>query len=83
MRGLMRRIEELAIAEGATRVSAVSVRVGALANMTPEHFREHFDAAARGTLAAGARCEVELAEDLEDADAQHVVLVSVDVEAPA
>ena len=32
----------------------VSVRLGALSHFTPEHFREHFDDAARGTVAEGA-----------------------------
>jgi len=83
MRALLRDVEAVAAAEGAPRVAAIAVRIGALAEMSPAHFREHFDEAARGTLAEGARCDVELSAAFDDPGAQHVTLVSVEVEEPA
>ncbi len=74
---LMRKIEAEA---GGRRVVGVRVRLGALSHFTPHHFREHFEDAARGTLAAGARVETELRTDPTEAAAQGVVLESIEVE---
>ena len=56
------------------------MRLGALSHFTPEHFREHFDDAVRGTLAEGAEVEAELGTDPTEPAAQGVVLESIDVE---
>ena len=61
MTDLMREIEGVARADGATRVTRVSVRLGALSHFTQEHFREHFVDASRGTLAEGAVVDAVLA----------------------
>jgi hydrogenase nickel incorporation protein HypA/HybF len=82
MTDLMREIEGVARADGATRVTRVSVRLGALSHFTEEHFREHFVDASRGTLAEGAAVDAVLAGDLEDPRATGVVLESVEVELP-
>ena len=50
--------------EGATRVTRRRVRLGALSHFTPEHFREHFDDASRGTVAEGAVVDAELDADV-------------------
>jgi len=80
MTDLMREIEAVAAADGATRVTRVSVRLGALSHFTPEHFREHFVDVSQGTLAEGADVEAVLAEDLGDPRAAGVVLESIEVE---
>ena len=54
---LMAKILAVADAEGGARVSRITVWLGALSHFTPEHFREHFDDAARGTVAEGAEVE--------------------------
>lgn len=83
-RDLIRRAEDLAIAEGARRVTAVTVRVGALASVTGEHLREHFLAEAKGTMLEGA--EVELVEGpegekaLHDPHAMDLLLIGIEVE---
>ncbi|HUJ56426.1 MAG TPA: hydrogenase maturation nickel metallochaperone HypA [Gaiellaceae bacterium] len=82
MQDLMREIEAVAHADGASRVTRVAVRLGALSHFTPEHFREHFLDASRGTLAEGAAVDATLAEDLDDPHAAGVVLESVEVEVP-
>ena len=82
MTDLMREIQAVAQADGATRVTRVSVRLGALSHFTPEHFREHFVDASRGTLAEGAAVEALLGDDLDDPRAAGVVLESVEVEVP-
>ena len=80
MRDVVARIEELARSEGATRVTRVGVRLGALSHFTPDHFREHFVDEARGTVAEGAAVEAELDGDMTAPRAGDVVLESVEVE---
>jgi hydrogenase nickel incorporation protein HypA/HybF len=82
MTDLMREIESLARADGALRVTKVEVRLGALSHFTPEHFREHFVDASRGTLAEGAEVAATLATSIDDPRAAGVVLESVEVEVP-
>jgi len=78
---LMRKVEAVAAREGARRVRAVTVRLGALAHISAAHLAEHFARAALGGVAAGARLEVETVADPADPRAQDIVLVSVEVEA--
>jgi hydrogenase nickel incorporation protein HypA/HybF len=80
MDDLMREIDSRARAEGATRVTRITVKLGALSHFTPGHFREHFEDASRGTLAEGAEIDAELRTDPTEASAQGVVLESIDVE---
>ena len=80
MRDVLTRIEEVARAESASRVTRVDVRLGALSHFTPEHFREHFEDASRGTVAEGALVVASLSERTDDAGAAGVVVESVQVE---
>jgi hydrogenase nickel incorporation protein HypA/HybF len=61
--GLMRDAIDLAVAEaaraGAGRVHRVVLRVGALAGVEPEALDFAFEIAAAGTIAAGARLEIQ------------------------
>jgi len=82
MTDLIREIEAVARADGATRVTRVSVRLGALSHFTEEHFCEHFVDASLGTLADGAAVDATLDDDLDDPRATGVVLESVEVEVP-
>ena len=82
MKDVMRKIEEVALSGGATRVTRVSVRLGALSHLTPEHFQEHFEDASRGTIAEGAEIDAILDVDFADPRARDVVLESVEVEVP-
>lgn len=74
-------MEKIGAEAGAARVTRVRVRLGALSHFTPEHFREHFEDAARGTSAEGAVVETELRTDPTEPEAQGVVLESIDVSA--
>jgi hydrogenase nickel incorporation protein HypA/HybF len=80
MDDLMRKIVSVAHENGGVRVTRVTVRLGALSHFTPEHFREHFADASRGTLAEGAEVEAFLEEDIHSSEAGGVVLESVEVE---
>ncbi|MFO1305903.1 MAG: hydrogenase maturation nickel metallochaperone HypA [Burkholderiales bacterium] len=53
-------VEEVARSNGASRVNAVRVEVGALACVEPEALRFCFDASMQGSLADGARLTIEI-----------------------
>lgn len=76
---LLRQIEGLAEAEGTSKVTGLRVWCGALSHFTPEHFREHFERAAAGTVAEGAEVEVELSDDVTHPDAVGLRLESIEV----
>jgi hydrogenase nickel incorporation protein HypA/HybF len=77
---LMRKITALAAEQGAQRVVSVKVKLGALCHISPGHFREHFEEAAAGTVADGAKLDVVLNPDPNDPHAQDILLDSVEVE---
>ena len=80
MGDVIRKVESVARENGATRVSRVSVRLGALSHFTPEHFREHFVDAARSTLAESAQVDAVMETDVHSTSATGVVVESVEVE---
>ena len=80
VRDVVRRIEDLARSSDARRVVGVRVWLGALSQLTAEHFREHFDIEARGTLAAGAALDIVVSLDPHDPYAQNIRLDSVDLD---
>jgi hydrogenase nickel incorporation protein HypA/HybF len=80
MNDLMRRIARAVEAHGGERVVTVSVWLGALSHMTPDHFREHFEESSAGTLAEGAKLEIETSDDIHDPAATDLLLKGVEVE---
>lgn len=83
-RDLIRRAEDLAVAEGARRVTSVTVRIGGLASVTGEHLREHFLNEAKGTMAEGAIVEVVEGPSgegaISDPHALDLLLVGIEIE---
>jgi hydrogenase nickel incorporation protein HypA/HybF len=81
MADLMRKISEIAHRETPeTKVTGVKIRLGALAHISADHFREHFVQAARGSIAEGARLEIDESDDMGDPHAQDIMLESVELE---
>ena len=80
MKDVMRKIEEVAAEQAADRVSHVAVRLGALSDFTPDHFREHFVDASRGTIAEDATVEAVLDGDVTADRARDVVIESIEIE---
>ena len=76
---LVHKAESVVQANGAIGASRVTVRLGALSHISPEHLRDHFARITTGTLLAGAVLEVEPAEDVAAPDAMDVTLTAVDV----
>jgi hydrogenase nickel incorporation protein HypA/HybF len=82
MADVTQKIEQLASQNGAAHVTRVVVRLGALSHFTPDHFREHFTDATRGTVAEGAEAVTILDPDIAAPHADGVVLESVELEFP-
>ena len=82
VRDLVRRMETAARDARAVRITGVAVWLGALSQFSPEHFREHFDDEARGTLAEGAALSIERSTDFAHPRAQDVMMQSLDLEIP-
>ena len=80
MRDLLAKVTTLAAAQDAARVTRVSVWLGALSHMSPEHFRQHFETDARGTIADGATLAIETSADIRDPNAEALLLRSIEVE---
>ena len=80
---LMRKVATEVLQAGALRARALTLRLGALSHFSPQHFREHFQEASRGTVAEGAALTLEEATDPADPDAQGVLLVSIELELPS
>lgn len=55
---LLRKITTEVQRAGARRACRVRVRLGALAHISPEHFREHFEQGTQETVAAGAALDI-------------------------
>ena len=80
VRDVVRRIQDLARASEARRVTGAKIWLGALSHLSSDLFREHFAIAAQGSIVAGAALTIELSDDLDHPQAQHVRLESVDLD---
>lgn len=82
MADLLRKIEHIAQEAGGPEkitITAIRVKLGALSHISAEHFREHFATAIKGTVAEGARLDVEELTDTSDPNAQEILLDSIEV----
>ncbi len=77
---LIAKIEAVARENGASKVTAVDVQIGALAMIGPDHLKEHFIEAAEGTVAEGADLRLTVSEDPLDSEAGSLLLKAVEVE---
>jgi hydrogenase nickel incorporation protein HypA/HybF len=80
MSDLLRKIESIARAHGGRNVVSVKIKLGALSHISPDHFREHFVRSTNGTIAEGARLDIEALTDTTDPQAQEILLESVEVD---
>jgi hydrogenase nickel incorporation protein HypA/HybF len=77
---LMRKIESIAEQHSAQRVQHVTVWLGALSHISTDHLREHFSFASQSTVAEGAELTIETGDDVNDPNAQEIILKSVELE---
>ncbi len=79
LKDLLRKIESVSEENGGGRVVGVKVRLGALAHISPGHFREHFVHGTKGTRAENSTLDIEVSQDANDPHAQDILLESVEV----
>jgi hydrogenase nickel incorporation protein HypA/HybF len=80
VRDIIHRIEDLAHATGTRRVTGAKIWLGALSHLSADHFREHFAIEARDTCMDGASLDVEVSDNPDDPHAQHIRLLSIDLD---
>ncbi|MHC5109968.1 MAG: hydrogenase/urease maturation nickel metallochaperone HypA [Planctomycetota bacterium] len=76
---LLNKIERVSQENGGAKVVGVTVKLGAMAHISPGHFSEHFVDGTRGQCAEGAELTINVSEDTHDPHAQDIMLESVDV----
>lgn len=80
IKNLVDTIQQLAASEGA-RVLAAKLRLGALAHISSDHLREHFEQETVGTTLQGLRLDIEEQSDIHHPEAQDIILESLEFEA--
>lgn len=80
MRDLLQRIEAVALAEEARRITGLKVWLGALSHFSAEHFAEHFAQMSQGTTVEGAQLHITVSADIGHTNAQDVLIESIEVE---
>lgn len=80
MKDLMSKINAIGQEAQARSIVKVRVKLGALSHISADHFKEHFVLAAKGGLAEQAQLDIEVSTDLNDPQAQEILLDSVEVE---
>lgn len=78
--GLIRQIESIVHPPSVRKVVGVTLRIGPLCATDPDHLRDHFLLAAKGTIVEGAELNVETIDDPADPNAASVILRSIEVE---
>ncbi|HHT9112875.1 MAG: hydrogenase maturation nickel metallochaperone HypA [Planctomycetes bacterium] len=80
IKDLIRKISTIAHEQHASKIISVTVKLGALSHISPDHFRDHFVLASRGTITEGARLNINVIADKTDPLAQDIILESIDVD---
>lgn len=80
MNDLMAKIEAVVKENNAKRAVAVDVWLGALSHMSPDHFTEHYLESSAGTCAEGAKLNITMSDDINDPNAQQILLSNIEVE---
>jgi len=80
MTDLMKKINAIGEEAQARSIVKVRVKLGALSHISADHFKEHFVLAAKGSLAENAQLDIEKSTDLNDPQAQEILLDSVEIE---
>lgn len=79
IRNLVEKIHQMAASQGG-RLVEVRLRLGALAHISPDHLREHFEHETAGTALEGLRLAIEEQPDIHHPEAQDIILDSLEFE---
>lgn len=76
---LLKKIRQIAAEQSPNLIRSVTVELGALAHISAEHFREHFEQAVAGTELESVQLDVECNDDIHAPTAQDILLKSVEL----
>ena len=79
IKDLIRKISSIALEQHASKVIGVTIKLGVLSHISPDHFREHFVHDSQGTIAEGARLNIEFMTDVTDPQSQDVLIQNIEV----
>jgi hydrogenase nickel incorporation protein HypA/HybF len=79
IKDLIHKITTIAHEQHASKVLSVTVKLGALSHISPDHFREHFIHASHGTIAEGAQINIEILSDTNEQLSQEVVINNIEI----
>ena len=79
IKDLIRKISSIALEQHASKVIGVTIKLGVLYHISPDHFRDHFVLASRGTISEGARLNIEFMTDVTDPQSQEVLIKNIEV----
>ena len=79
IKDLIHKITTIAREQHANKVLSVTVKLGALSHISPDHFREHFIHASHGTIAEGAQINIEILSDTNEQLSQEVVIDNIEI----
>jgi len=74
---LICKISTVAREQRASKIISVTIKIGALSHISPNHLREHFVHAARGTVAEGAQLNIEVMTDTTDPLSQEIMIENI------
>lgn len=80
LQDLITKINSLADEEKAKSVTKVQIELGALAHISAEHLREHFQEAIIGSIAQQAQLDIIENPDFNHPRAQDITLLSIEIE---
>lgn len=80
IQNLLAKIDSVVKTNGGKRATAVEVWLGALSHLSKDRFADYFEQFSRGTVAEGAWLDIELSEDMDDPNAQQVLLKNIELE---
>ncbi len=79
LKDLRRKVEEVAIARNALKVSSISLWVGALSHLTGEQLRARWPELVAGSVAEGSELVIDFSTELNDPNAQGIILKSLNI----
>ncbi|MCR4321833.1 MAG: hydrogenase/urease maturation nickel metallochaperone HypA [Candidatus Brocadiaceae bacterium] len=79
IKDLIRKISSIALEQHASKVLSVTIKLGALSYISPDHFHEHFIHASHGTISEGAQINIEILSDTNEQLSQEVVIDNIEI----
>ena len=79
IKDLIHKITTIAHEQQASKVLSVTIKLGALSHISPDHFREHFVHASRGTISEGSQLNIEFMTDVTDPQSQEVLIKNIEI----